>query len=101
MADKYLLCDITGPYSGIEYGKKGDKIIHLGTQNEFELVELNGERFHVRKENLSETPVEFEKTEAAPDTVANNKIVKPVPVSKPKAGIKKAAPINKQQSSLF
>jgi len=100
MEDKYLLCDITGPYSGIEYGKKGDKVIHLGTQHEFELVELNGERFHVRKENLSEAPVEKEHN---PDTVDNNKIIKTVPVSPSgRKQIKKVtAPINNKQQTLF
>jgi hypothetical protein len=104
MADdfKYLICDVTGPYSRIEYGKKGDKVTFIKSDSEFSLVELNGDRFHARNINLSDTPIETEENkEAAPDTAVNNKVSKPVPVSRPKTSGKKAAPINKQQSTLF
>lgn len=98
---KYLKCDITGPYSNIEYGKKGDEVLFIKYQNEFSLVELNRERFHVKNENLSDTPIK-ENTDAIPDTVEINKVNNPVPVSTSgRKQVKKAAPINKQQSTLF
>jgi len=96
MEDKYLLCDITGPYSRIEYGKKGDKVIHLGTQNEFELVELNGERFHVRKENISETPVETE-IKSEPEVKKEKTVIKQH--SKPGRAKKQVTP--DKQINLF
>ncbi|HEX7906206.1 MAG TPA: hypothetical protein VF487_20170 [Chitinophagaceae bacterium] len=98
MADevKYLICDITGFYSRIEFGKKGDKVRFINWSNEFGLVELNGERFHVKKENLSDVLIETEeKTEAIPDTVVKNKTDKRQSVSKKKAAV------NNNQSTLF
>lgn len=84
----YLKQDITGPYSQIEYGKKGDKVNVLNDESEMILVELNGVKFHVKMENLSikSVPIEnLQDPETKPETkqyqrpVLNKKeIVKPL-----------------------
>lgn len=50
----FLVEDITGPYSGIEYGKAGDKVEVIGERGNMVLVENKGERFHVWPNKLSD-----------------------------------------------
>lgn len=51
---KYLTRNIIGLASGIEYGKKGDKVTVINDESDLILVEGTKERFHVRQEALSD-----------------------------------------------
>lgn len=50
--EKQLTKDIIGPYSGIVYGRKGDKVKVINDSTEMVLVEQGSDRYHVRMENL-------------------------------------------------
>jgi hypothetical protein len=50
--EKQLTKDIIGPYSGIVYGRKGDKVKVINDSSEMVLVEQGSGRYHVRMENL-------------------------------------------------
>lgn len=58
----YLTRDVTGEASGIQYGKKGDKVTVIDDhEREMILVEGQNERFHVRADVLSETVIQPER----------------------------------------
>ena len=93
--DRWLTKDEIGVYSGIEYGRKGDKVAFIEETNVImSLVELNGLPFHVRTENLSSTPLETE------IIVPIEK--KPVAINwLPKSGLTKTAINSPEQTKLF
>jgi hypothetical protein len=49
---KYLTQDIIGPYSGIVYGRKGEKVKVIDDSQIMVLVEQESKRYFVRMENL-------------------------------------------------
>jgi len=54
----YLLTDFSGPYSEIEYGKKGDQVTVIKQDEIMALVSNGKDLFHIRLEKLSyEKPV--------------------------------------------
>jgi hypothetical protein len=56
----YLLTDIVGPYSGKAYGFKGDEVLFISGHGDVAIVEGSMQRFSVKRDQLSETPVEKE-----------------------------------------
>lgn len=63
----YLTRDITGLYSGIIYGEKGDQVTIIDDKDrEMILVQGQRERFHVRREDMSEEKVGREKPVVEP-----------------------------------
>lgn len=63
----YLTRTITGPYSGILYGQKGDQVTIIDDkEREMILVQGQRERFHVRREDMSEEKVGMEKPVVEP-----------------------------------
>jgi hypothetical protein len=60
---KYLTADYKGPASGKQYGKKDDKVLIVRNDSIMVLVELNGERFHVKSELLTDAPPAIEPDE--------------------------------------
>lgn len=56
---QYFLNDrAIGPYSGKEYGKKGDPVYLISEHGIMAIVEANGERFPIKLEKLSKAEVE-------------------------------------------
>jgi len=66
----YLTEDYTGAASGIEFGKKGDKVDVIDTRDDMILVQgARGEIFWIKRSKLSETPIK-------PDIAVHVKTVK-------------------------
>lgn len=47
-----------GLLSGIVYAKKGDEVKIIRQDEQMSFIECNNQKFHVRNERLSNTPVE-------------------------------------------
>lgn len=59
MIPMYLTEDYTGPYSKIEYGKKGDKVyITKRSMNMVLVTSESGFTFHINESKLSQSKIE-------------------------------------------
>lgn len=70
---KYLTQDYTGALSKIQYGKKGDTVTVISERDNMALVDSGKELFHIRREKLSDDPVEKEAILATPDPLPAKK----------------------------
>jgi hypothetical protein len=100
--EKYLAKDIIGPYSGIVYGRQGEKVKVLNDSQVMVLVEQGGARYYVRMENL----VKFDESVPLENILPEEKeTVKPVQHKQySRSSVKKAIPPippNNNQSKLF
>jgi hypothetical protein len=86
-----------GPYSQIEYGKKGDQVEVVEVRCEMILVDNNGLRFHVKMENLTDTVP----CETVQDPVEETKPVTVKTYSKPVLKTTKKGNQSNNQSQLF
>jgi len=66
MGVMYLKEDHTGPASRIEFGKKGDKVEARQYYETLWLAEGRNGKFYIRRDLLSETPVQPDKVIAEP-----------------------------------
>jgi hypothetical protein len=86
---KYLTQDIIGPYSGIVYGRKGEKVKVINDSQIMVLVEQESKRYFVRMENLVNVDQSVPLENNLPDEKdKENKTVKPIELkqySKPAA----------------
>jgi hypothetical protein len=67
----YLTKDIIGGASGVQYFKRGEKVIVLNTQYSMKLVRSveTGVKYHVWPENLSEKPPVPDENENTPTDI--------------------------------
>ena len=83
--------DYKGPLSQIFYARKGDQVKVLKQDENMSFIEVNGERFYVRNERLSETIIEADKI------IIEDQQIQKLPIKNKPA---KTKPII-QQSQLF
>jgi hypothetical protein len=102
--EKQLTKDIIGPYSGIVYGRKGDKVNVINDSTEMVLVEQGSVRYHVRMENLVNVDQSVPLENDLPVGEDKKETVKPVQSKQySRPSVKKSTPPPPQnnQSKLF
>jgi hypothetical protein len=97
---KYLTQDIIGPYSGIVYGRKGEKVKVINDSDIMVLVEQESKRYFVRMENLVNVDQSVPLENNLPE---ESKTVKPERKQYSKPSVKKAiTPLpSNNQTNLF
>lgn len=101
--EKFLSKDIIGPYSGIVYGRKGDKVKVINDSAEMVLVEQGDNRYHVRMENLVNVDQSVPLENDLPEET-KKEVVKPVQTKQySRPSVKKSIPPppTNNQSKLF
>jgi hypothetical protein len=90
----FLNDTIQGPYSGKEYGRKGDMVLLISQHGIMAIVESNKERFPVKLEKLSKVEVDQEEQEV-------KKEERPVYIKPSPKGKKQVTNHSNNNQSLF